>query len=294
MDKYIFLGWPIVIILLLSSCIKDGEIECPDLMEKIRIELQWLDTQPKDENETLNLTITPTNGETIETTTNRYGKQVELYPGTYTISAWETANNITVNGRTISVATDTDGFALQPDSLSGGATTTEVILTTDSLIIPVPVHQQTRELIVEVDFTGDGMSIVDGLEGILSGITLSRDITNGFPPTDNRNRPPALSNGNIRYNFSPNLLRDRDEWYYGRNRLIGVDGDANQVLDLRVSLATNDTTEISIDVTSDLLEFHTKDIHEPWYIIITLNLGINLELEIVDWYAGAESWITAR
>jgi len=278
----------------MTSCVKDGIIECPPAAtENIRIELEWLNTQPKDDGESLNLAIIPTTGEEIDDHINQYGKDVELAPGTYNFVVWESAENVTVSGQNISVAT-AEGYALDPGKFSGGATTAEIIITPDSIVIPVPIHQQTRELIIEVDFAGDAISIVEGLEATLSGVTLERDINNGFPPTDNRNRPPAIRNGSILYSFNRGELRLSDEWFSGSRHLLGVDGDHSQELNLRVKLATGDTEEVSLDVTGDLIEFHTKDIHEPWYIILKLNLGINLELEIVDWYAGAESWLIAN
>jgi len=284
-------GALILVSLLVTSCIRDGLEDC---IRRIRIELKWIDTDPREDSEQLELIILSPTGEEIDTSTDQYGKYIDLATGKYSIITWEPTQNIQVKGRTISVNTAADGTALEPTLFSGGATETEVTLSDEDLVIPVPLHEQVRPLIIKVDFVGDVFELVEGMEGTLHGITLSRDINNGFPPVDGRNRPPALTNGIINYNFTKENLRQDDEWFSAGRNLIGVDGDAAQTLDLRIQLATGDYADISLDVTSQLIEYHTEKIHEPWYIIITLKLGINLELEIVDWIAGPDSWIVAH
>jgi len=291
MKRIILAGGIIFTSLFITSCIRDGLEDC---IRRIRIELDWIDTDPREDGEQLELIILSSNGEEIDTSVDEYGKYVDLATGKYTIVTWETTSNIQVSGRTLSVATNADGSALEPTLFSGGAAEAEVTLSNDNLVIPVPLHQQVRPLVIKVEFLGDTFELVEGMKGTLHGITLSRDINNGFPPVDGRNRPPALTNGIMNYTFTQENLRQDEEWFSASRNLIGVDGDAAQTLDLNIQLATGDNAELSLDVTGELIEFHTEKIHEPWYIIITIDLGINLELEIVDWIAGPDSWLTAH
>lgn len=289
----------IIFLLLLTltviSCVKSSDLD--DCVEQMRIELRWILTEPVDYDESVPIEVIP---ETVRSqytiTSDVYGVNVDLRVDEYTIVGYESAQNSTVdvNTQIVSIPTGPNGMALEPEIFSAGSNTVQVTLADKSLIIPLPMYRQVRPLIIEIEIEGDGSPLIQGITGVLHGIALERSISNGFPPTNGQNRPAAIRNGSIDYNLLPLTRTVGDSWFGGSRNLLGIDGTVNQILDLVITFTDGSSTTLSLDVTDDLSEFQTVDINEPWYIIIVLEAGFNLEVSIADWKAGAESWITAH
>jgi hypothetical protein len=270
-------------LLCLQSCIKDDLSDC---ISRLRIELEWIQTQPHDNQEQVQLTITPTDFDRaeIDLTSDIYGRDVELRPDMYRIVGWEPADNITITGDTVTLATDANTYALIPQSFSGGATEAEVYASRGDQVIPLPMRRQTRPLCVKVYFTGEGAADVEGLQAQLEGVTLERNIDDAFPPASGRVRPPAYRNGSAYYTFG---WQDAGYWFTTQ-RLIGVDGDAAQKLNFTVFFDGGYSDTITLDVTGDMVGYHTEDVENPWCITVTMDLTEILILTITDWYAGAD------
>ncbi|HCO68274.1 MAG TPA: hypothetical protein DIT04_11040 [Dysgonomonas sp.] len=275
--------------MLLSSCIRE-DIDLTECYRNLKIVLEWINTQPRSDQGPIDISVISSNGTEIDLQSDRYGTDVDLLAGPYNIVGWEPTPDISVNGQVISVATNEDGTVKEPITFAGGETTAVVDDNIDFQTIVLPMRQQTRQLIIQVRFINDNFNVLERLEGSVDGITSSRDINDAFPPADGRVRPGSVSSTSVNYDF----VKEQDrEWFTAGRNLIGIDGDADQTLYLRVFYSTDGYTDVSLDLTSELLGFHTVDVHEPWYIVITLDLGVSFEPVIIDWYAGAESWLNA-
>lgn len=277
-----------------TSCIKESLDDC---FQWMRIELRWISTQPVDYSESVNIEVIPLTPESeFEITSDVYGVNVNFRVGGYKIIGHENSANVEIDydSLTVAVGTSSDGMALEPDIFGAGSTIAEVKVHDESLVIPLPMYRQARPLVIGVDFEGDGAPLISRIDGVLHGITIKRDLDNGFPPVNGLTRPPAITNGSIRYNLG-SLTRAIDEaWFADSKRLLGIDGNTSQIIDLDVFFNDGTTTSTSIDITEQLAGYHTQDINEPWYVIITLEAGIGLTVEIVDWISGPESWIIAQ
>ena len=300
MNKQIKLKLSILLgLIILSSCVRDGE-NLDDCIRRIRIELRWMDTQPLDNSERVNVEIVPTTttaSPQSDITSDIYGVDVDLLTGGYAITGWETYSDVDLNktDHTVSVHTQPDGTAISPAIFSAGHTTSSVEMSDESLIIPLPMYRQVRPVVIEINFIGDAYSLVNGVTGTLKNIALERSIDNAFPPVNAMNRPTVIKSGNMNYTFGLSDDIGPGIWYTGTKNLIGIDGNSSQTLDLTVSFTGEDAPRTyAFDVTSQMNEYHTDKINEPWYIILTLNLGATLEIDIVDWIAGPESWIVAH
>lgn len=286
-------------LILLSSCVRDGE-NLDECIRRIRIELRWMDTQPLDNSERVNIEIVPTTttaSPKSDITSDIYGVDLDLLTGGYAITGWESYTDVDLNKTdlTVGVHTLADGTAMSPAIFSAGHTNTTVEMSNESLIIPLPMYRQVRPVVIEINFIGDAYSLVNGVTGTLKNIALERSLDNAFPPVNALSRPAATKSGNMNYTFGLADNIGSGIWYTGTKNLIGIDGNSSQTLDLTVSFTgDNQPATYAFDVTGQLNEYHTKKINEPWYIILTLNLGATLDITIVDWIAGPESWIVAH
>ena len=287
----------VLLVLVFSSCMRDGE-NLDECIRSMRIELRWINTQPQSSDEKVAIGVFPSSfGTRVDLESDIYGVDVDLLTDGYNIVGWEdhSNTNIDVTNHTISVETSSDGMALSPNIFSAGFTHAEVTLSDANQVIPLPMYRQVRPVVIEINFIGDGYALVSGVTGTLKGIALERSLDNGFPPVSGLGRPAAIKSGNINYTFGLSDQAEAGIWYTGTQNLIGIDGNVAQTLDLEVSFTGESTpSPYSFDVTNQMAEYHTNKVDEPWYIIITLNLGANLEIDIVDWIAGPESWVTAH
>ena len=292
-------GISLFLITLMSSCIRDGEL-LDNCFRLIRIQFQWIDTEPLSPSEQVNVAITPSNGTTQNITSNVTGRDVDLMPATYTLVGYEQEENVTINEieGVVSVNTLSDGSLLEPTLFSAGKTTAEVVLRPDTLIIPIPMYQQTRPLIIEVLFRDTRIPIINEfppvkeLSAVLHGVTLERNINDGFVEEE-REIPVARKRGDIPYNLQKSELSRQDSLIYiDSHNLLGLDFSTH-ILDLHVEFENGLFENFSVDVTEQIAGFHSKEIHKPWYIIITLTLDSSLNVSIQDWIAGPDSWLTA-
>ncbi|MCD7963382.1 MAG: hypothetical protein LUF90_07520 [Rikenellaceae bacterium] len=291
MNVYLKSGFLAVLLFIAAACIKDSK-DNEDCWKVLRIEPRWIDTSPQSSSSTVNILVTSTEDQddVYTFTSDINGVDVNLPTGEYEFIGWERADNVTVEERTVTVGSHASGTALEAGPFSGGSTIDEVVFNQLSQIIPLPMHQQTRQVYVRVIFTGNGLSLIDHVVGTLDGVALSRDIDNGFPPVNGEERPEVLRNGTVQFT----LLRDSDGNYIDGHTLIGIDGDSDQNLDVRVMFENDSFSNISVDVTDAFDGFHTVNVHQPLYITLELNVGVNFEMNIIDWYEGTESWLEAQ
>lgn len=291
MRKYTLFFLCLFPILAFDSCVKQGAGDPWKCPRNLRVVFDWIDSQPIDQQEQIKLAVVDPDNIETDYLSDIYGRDITLMPKEYDFVGTETATNVTVSGRKVSVAVGGDGLALDPTPFSGGATTAQV--TPETEVIHVPMHQQTRELVILVKVGGDLASEVTGMEGTFHGIATSRDINNGFPPGENQNRPYDITRGDIAYSFQAETIPN-EIWYSGTRRLIGIDGDNNQDLALTVHFNNGDVRKMTLDATSRMTGFHTQDLPGPWYLIFEIDINLELEMTIVDWIDAPPSWITAN
>ncbi|MCD7968928.1 MAG: FimB/Mfa2 family fimbrial subunit [Alistipes sp.] len=260
-----------------------------DCEQSVMLLFDWIDpATPRDNTSALNVKITGDNAD-ISTTAPVEGKELEIFPGEYRFTAWESATNVTIDGTVLTVAS-TDGVATEPQDFTAGTTTDRVINNDTYQEIHVPMYQQTRDLIIRLQFTGDGVSLIQSASGSVSGIALSRELTFGFPPVDGRIRPQAITHGSVAYTFTEGA----DSWWTGQRTLLGNAGDDDQIFTVTVGLDEDQSVTEQVDFTSEFNGFHTVNLGEPWVISIELQISASLDLSIVDWYTGTESWLEAE
>jgi len=288
MKKTIIIAFLGVFASLLPSCIKDDRDDCPS---GLYIQLDWINTAPRSNQEQVNLSVTPVDFEWEETdlTSGTYGRYVDLIPYNYRIVGWEDGENISIAGDTVTLATGPYDYALEPSVFGGGSALAEVYPDRNNQILHLPMRQQTRPLCIRVFFTGYGVPAVQELEAVLEGVTIQRKINNAFAPADGNARPPAIQSGSARYYFG----MEEDHWY-ATKRLIGVDGGSSQELTLVATFPGGHTDTVTLDVTGDMFGYHTQDVKNPWCITLTVDITELLIMTITDWYAGTDSWIVAE
>lgn len=301
MNHIIKISFTLFFVSLLVSCIKDGE-NLDNCFRKIRIEFEWIDTNPLSQSENVNVAITSSGGATTHITSDVNGRDVDLAADTYTFVGYEPEQNVEINEKegTVSlIESRVDAGVLEPTLFSAGERVMQVELLPDLLVIPIPMYQQTRPLIVDVLFEDKSTPIINefppvkSMTATVSGITYERAINDGFVSVEEREQFPAIKRGDMVYDLKePEESRaDRIEFLATHN-LLGLDG-VSHTLTLHVEFENGISDDFTFDVTDDLKGFHTERIHEPWYIIITLKLDSSLAVSIVDWIAGPDSWLNA-
>ncbi|MBB4042388.1 hypothetical protein [Bacteroides reticulotermitis] len=221
-------------------------------------------------------------------------KVLELYKGTHTVIPVKGADDkVTVDRTVVSVATDTDGTVLDPSDFVGGYRNIDIPATVpDWQIInyDVPTLVQTRVLILKVKFVGNNTSFINSFSGIIKGVTLSRDLNKAFANNGPKEHP-ALSTGSV--NYPLNSTDDKGFQTNGR-RLLGVDGNVSQILDLTLNYNGGLSKPYTFDLTQELDGFHTKEVTSPWVIELVIQLGADFQVTIEDWKSGPEIWMDAH
>lgn len=296
--KHIYRLIYIMLPLLLTSCIKEGfdKENCPG--EYIILPLtpdSNSDQKTELEGDTTVIIDSEGNEHPVDAGSD---KPIDLEDGTYTVVTVKDSDNgsTTVNGTTINVNTHPDdGTAVDAGTPIGGYT--EITADIDnggqgSTVFEVPTKNQSRPLTVILNFEGGNAAFIQSIAGIVDGIALSRDLNNGFAPTDGQDRHPALTAGSISYAFAGQ--EDAENSYSATRILLGIDGDGNQTLTFTVTYKGGTEKTYTFDITRKMDGFHTVDVNEPWVIEITLQLGADFEATIEDWKAGPESWMDAH
>lgn len=287
-----------------SSCVRsDDPIEC---LQTMRIEPRWLATDPFDPNETLKMDIYSfAQGTRSTIDCNIYGVDVNLAYGNSMVVACEPLSNVALDteNRIVSVVSENGHMTAYPGIFSSGEATGDITPSpNERLIIPVPMYRQVRPLVIGFKLKGLGIPFIESVDGVLSGVALKRDMTNGFPPVDGQLRPAAIENGTAAYTFTK---RDQlgEVWLFGSHNLIGIDGNASQELALRIMV--NDTgvsavsraiseIDMTVDLTDQLDGYHTQTTNDAWYIVLNVNVGADFTITIEDWQSGPELTIPAK
>lgn len=284
--------------LLFASCIKEGfdAENCPG-------EYTITPYQPSlwspENNEIPNAMVTiidsDGNRQTIMAGSNQ---PIDLDEGTYTVIATENIDKdkVTVDGTSISIATNPNGTAMDvPENTSGGYT--EITIggagngAPENTNFDVPTHVQSRPLVIKLKFEGENIALIESIAGKVEGIALERDLNCGFAPIDGQDRHPAIRTGSIDYAFD---AEETAGCYSDSRRLLGISGNEEQILTFTVTYAGGVQKAYRYTITEAMNGFHTQDVLTPWVIEITLRLGADFTADIEDWKSGPESWMDAH
>lgn len=300
--SFISLSFLFAIVLIFTSCIKEGLRECEQILY---LHLNWIETEPTTEEGnpvTVDIMAIDEEGEySMQSSVD--GTQIPIYSGKLLITGYETAENAHIDIREQTVYLDAldDGTVVnEPGYFSAGSTEVEVMPGESiSETIDLPLYKQVRKLIIELKFEGEGASLINQVSGYVDGIALNREINYGFSPVDKTiTRPPANKAGKMSYAFArSSSLAAVDEVIYsdGKN-LLGIDGNAKQLLTFTATFKKGETYMLIEDITELMNGFHTEGLDEngsdkPWYVKISFSVDTDLNISIQDWENGGESWI---
>lgn len=281
--------------LCLTACIKDGydSDNCPG-------EFVIIPAYPEGEvaeGKTTHTIITKPDGsqETIEIGSDR---PLDLDEGTHTITTTQgETENLVVDRNTVTIETDAEGMPKEPGDFSGGYVDITVGPNGESenTSFEVPINRQTRPLIIKVKLVGNNVQPVIAMAGAVSGIAFSRNLNHGFPPTDGQPRHPALTSGTVPYKFEKAGSATGGQDFLSETRsLLGIDGDAQQILLLDILFESNRLMNYEFDITRAMDEFHITDVTKPWTVEVTIRLGADFSATIEDWKAGPDIWMDAE
>lgn len=236
------------------------------------------------------LIATPSKGNPTTIVTDNIGTSLSLPTGTYRFFAYEAVPSVTTDGSKFELKSDANGVITPPEPFSAGIIASKIEHGANGKII-LPMFYQTRELIVRVNFNGEGLTELVSVNGTIDNVTLSRNVDEGFPPHDRKPRHVALSNGTVVYNF---VSKDVDEpdllEFAGRARLLGIDGGESQTLFIKMIFENGELTR-TLDITSALEKFHIELVEEPFVIELLIGISEDFEATIEDWKFGSMSII---
>lgn len=286
-----------VFTLMLSSCI--NEYPGAGCFHDLFISLEWQDTKPvTTEGKPVTVDVVPVtpyrDGETQQS--DIYGTETNVIVGEYIIVGYEDADNVDVDteNQTVSVDSSEDDMAEEPGEFSAGSVKVQVIRDEGAPDINLPMHKQTRPLVIQLQIKGLEKEQIKSIDAIFNGIALERHVNDGFPPVNGQKRPKALRKGKMAYNFNYIGQNEGDLWYEDKKTLLGIDGTGMQTIDLNIRFGDGVTRSLHADLTDAMDGFHSEDLGEdfdnPWYILLVLNVGA-LDIDIEDWGDGGESWI---
>lgn len=291
MGKYLTL---FTCIFLLSSCVYDDD---PDkCLGEVRLEFDWIDTEPLDEEEIIDVDILSGSGERRIISTTPAGTAVSLMPNSYKLIAFEEAENVTCSDRIFTLGLNGDDSAKDPAFFNGGTTTANLPVNFNRETIVIPMRIQARKVIIRVNVFDDQAGTITKMSGKLGGITVSRDIDEGFPPVDGQRRHNALVNGSVAYDFQPTPGSDGVTLFSDEHYLLGLDGSSLQELSLEAEFSDGQPLSLTEDIShmfsytenSVMHDYHLTNTRDAWVIELNVDIRLGWGIFITDWNAAEE------
>ncbi|MCC8174023.1 MAG: hypothetical protein LIO65_06510 [Odoribacter sp.] len=153
------------------------------------------------------------------------------------------------------------------------------------------MRNQSRILEIRVIIRGEGANYLSSLDATISGITASRYINDAFPPVDGTERPPAIITTSVDYS----LINNGENIYSDSKSLLGINGDASQMLDFNIIYQDGRESKETVDVTRGMDGFHTINYHEAWVLEFIIYAGPSeIGATIEDWRYGSASTMIAQ
>ncbi len=168
------------LLLAATSCVKDELHDTPHPDKgKITVSADWSD---RGDGVDIPAEWTMTMGDYAGTETGETHAPDYLFnPGSYTLAAYNTPENITISGTTATVAPETGNgtyISHAPGWLFTSVQEVTVEADTD-YELTAAMHQQVRQLTLVIEPTGDAADRIESIEGSLSGAAGTLDFATG-------------------------------------------------------------------------------------------------------------------
>ena len=236
------------LLLAATSCVKDELHDTPHPdTGKITVTADWTDRgdgvdTPAEWTVTMGGYTGTESGET-------HAPDYLFAPGSYTLAAYNTPENITVSGTTATVAPETGNgtyISNTPGWLFTSVQEVEIEADTDYSLTAV-MHQQVRELTLVIEPTGDAAERIESIEGTLSGAAGTLDFATGTYGTPSE----------VELHFTKITDGDDAGKWTATVRLLGIAGNLQR---LTATLTYTDgnpqPTSLNSDLTSALNGFN--------------------------------------
>lgn len=228
------------LLLAATSCVKDELHDTPHPdYGKITVTADWSD---RGDGVDIPAEWTVTMGGYTGTETGETHAPDYLFnPGSYTLAAYNTPENITISGTTATVVPKT-GNGTYINNAPGWFFTSvqEVEIEADTdYELTATMHQQVRELNIIIEPTGDAKDRIESIEGTLSGAAGTLDFATGTHGTPSE----------VELHFTKITDGDDAGKWTATVRLLGIAGDAQR---LTATLTYADGNPADTGLESDL------------------------------------------
>ena len=226
------------LLLAATSCVKDELHDTPHPdYGKITVTADWTD---RGDGVDIPAEWTVTMGDYTGTETGTTHAPDYLFaPGSYTLAAYNTPENITVSGTIATVAkAHGDAADLFISNAPGWLFTIEIEADTDYALTAV-MRQQVRELTLVIEPAGDAADRIETIEGTLSGAAGTLDFATGTHGTPSE----------VELHFTKITDGDDAGKWTATVRLLGIAGDAQR---LTATLTYTDGNPQPTSLNSDL------------------------------------------
>ena len=235
-------------VLFMTSCVKDELHNTPHPdTGKITVTADWTD---RGDGVDIPAEWTVTMGDYTGTETGTTHTPDYLFnPGSYTLAAYNTPENITVSGTTATVAPET-GNGTYISNVPGWLFTSVQDVTVEADTdygLTAAMHQQVRQLTLVIEPTGDAADRIESIEGALSGAAGTMDFATGTygAASDVALHFTRISEGN-----------DAGKWT-ATVRLLGITGSTQTLTaTLTYSNGNPQPTSLESDLTAALADFN--------------------------------------
>ena len=267
------------LLLAATSCVKDELHDTPHPdTGKITVTADWSD---RGEGVDIPAEWTVTMGDYTDTEAGETHAPDYLFnPGSYTLAAYNTPENITVSGTIATVAkAHGDTADLFISNAPGWLFTSvqEVTIEADTdYELTAAMHQQIRQLNIIIEPTGDAADRIESIEGALSGAAGTMDFATGT----------YGAASDVALHFTKITEGDDAGKWTATVRLLGIAGDLQRLTaTLTYSNGNPQPTELESDLTAALVDFNS-DKTEPLTLggtIAETPTEAGVEAGITDW-----------
>lgn len=265
------------LLLAATSCVKDELHNTPHPdTGKITVTADWTD---RGDGVDIPAEWTVTMGDYTGTETGTTHTPDYLFnPGSYTLAAYNTPENITVSGTTATVAPET-GNGTYISNVPGWLFTSvhEVTIEADTDYgLTAAMHQQVRQLTLVIEPTGDAADRIESIEGALSGAAGTMDFATGT----------YGAASDVALHFTKITEGDDAGKWTATVRLLGITG-STQILTATLTYADGNPADTGLesDLTAALADFNA-DKTEPLTLggtIAETPTEAGVEAGITDW-----------
>lgn len=236
------------LLLAATSCVKDELHDTPHPdTGKIAVTADWTD---RGDGVDIPAEWTVTMGDYAGTESGETHAPDYLFnPGSYTLAAYNTPENITVSGTTATVAPET-GNGTYISNVPGWLFTSVQDVTVEADTdygLTAAMHQQVRQLTLVIEPTGDAADRIESIEGALSGAAGTMDFATGT----------YGAASDVALHFTRITEGDDAGKWTATVRLLGITGNT-QTLTATLTYADGNPADTSLesDLTAALADFN--------------------------------------